>query len=1164
MYRPGQQRKRNHGLDLVGHDRRRARARRRGYGAVVEILEERRVLSSLDITSGALTYSADAGTASDLAISVDAGHTTLTFADPSQAITLTANALAANWSNTSPNIVTGPVSSVTSMLVNGATTSGQDLTVDYTTGDPLPASGLTFSPTGASGSASNKLTLQSGPGGTAFTTETYAPSGPGAGTITYSDSANSNVPIAFSNLSPIDDSVTSPTFIFTAPSTATTVNVNTDGVLLGSQADQINAGGTGAFELINFANKTAVTVNVPAAGATTTLNIPTLAVGLSSLNVSSGAGGETVNVQAIPAGITVNVDTGSGAGSTTNVGLGGSLTAIDSPVTVKSTGGSNVLAIDDHAQTSGQTYTITGSRVTASSSSSHIDFGTGITTLDLTTSGKGDTVGLTGLIQSDVKTYNLTANVPGPNTLNVDVRPDSISTLDLNTPGVLSFGGSNPVVNYSNFQPVNVFKKASQPVGTGVTIDATVGQPLNNVLVATFTDSDLGNAPADFSAMINWGDGTGSSTGLIQPSGPNSYNILGTHIYSANGTHTINVALTDNGGTGTTLISGVRINVTSTGPVSSTPSPIVSSANVTAAPLTAMGATVRGIEGNALVNPLTGSAPVLVATFMDTGTPALTGYTATIDWGDGSTSTGTITPSTPFTPNGVVYSITGSHTYAETGTYAVNVSITNTATGAKAIASGQAVIADAALAPSGTQPTVSTTEDVSLSGVVGSFTDADSKAPVTDFTYVTIDWGDGTPDSVGTISQPGGTGAAFLVSGTHTYEDAGVNGGIGHYPITINLHDVDGSTTTISNTANVVDVALVVTGKLNPASDSGISNTDNITNVVQPNFIGNTSQPNAAITLYATASGSSVPVPIGTGTSDASGTWSITSNQALADGAYTITAIAVDSSGHTISSTATIVPNLVIDTVGPKVTSVLFRRLRGEIVVTYQDGGGLNNTGVGLVPSSVVDANNYQLITVHHPRLAKYRFNAITDVPGTTTGLQTATLTVNRGLPIRGGWYFFTIRSANSLNTSGIRDIAGNAMDGEFYGYYPSGNNVRGGDFVAMLTAIHHTTYAPSSVIGRATPVSPPGSRERNIIIPGTITPGVLATLAGATTRSQATRQSARVAPHSGTAGSRRVQQAAGATGSSSSSDRSGSRSLLNAHDRAIDQLGPTGKTRKS
>ena len=290
----------------------------------------------------------------------------------------------------------GPISSFTSIVVNGQHRAGQNLTIDYTHGDPLPAAGLTFNPTAATSRATNTLTpLDPQRRYHVLSSETYAATGAGAGTITYSDSTNSNVPVSFTNLSPVNDTIPSPTFIFTAPAGATTVNVNT-GPILGVQTDQINDGGTAQFELINFANKTAVTVNVPAASATTTLNIPTVAAGLSTLNVVSGAGGETVNVQAIPAGINVDVNTGSVSGSTTNVGLAGSLAAILSPVLVQSTGGTNTLAIDDSGEASGHTYTIAGSSVTAARRSSPpiVDFGAGITTLDLTSAGLGDTVQL--------------------------------------------------------------------------------------------------------------------------------------------------------------------------------------------------------------------------------------------------------------------------------------------------------------------------------------------------------------------------------------------------------------------------------------------------------------------------------------------------------------------------------------------------------------------------------------------------------------------------------------------------------------------------------------------------------------------------------------------------------------------------------------------------
>ncbi len=240
---------------------------------------------------------------------------------------------------------------------------------------------------------------------------------------------------------------------------------------------------------------------------------------------------------------------------------------------------------------------------------------------------------------------------------------------------------------------------------------------------------------------------------------------------------------------------------------------------------------------------------------------------------------------------------------------------------------------------------------------------------------------------------------------------------------------------------------MIVTGKLNPASDSGVSNTDDITNVVQPNFLGTTSPPDATISLYATAMGSATRVLIGIGTSDASGAWSITSDRALSYNAYAITAVPIDAAGETVSSTTSIVPDLVIDTVGPKVTDVVFNRLQGQIVVTFQDYGGVYNAGVGLNEATVIDAGNYQLTTVHHPRVGKYRVNVISDTPATTTGAQTVILTINGGGYMKGRWYFFTIRSISPSDLSGAQAIAGNALDGEFYGYVPSGNNVAGGQF---------------------------------------------------------------------------------------------------------------------
>lgn len=1141
----------------------RMRARRRQPGSWLEILEDRRLLATLDIGSigGALTYSAGAGLSSALTVSIDPSDTAdLIFSDGGQTITLT-GAGTAGWTGGGTNTVTGPTSSFSSMTIGGSTTLGQALTIDYTNGDPLPASGLTFTPTTATGPAANALTLTSGAGGTSFLIETYAAKGAGAGTITYSDSANTSVPITFSNLSPVTDTVPSPTLIFNAPATATKVDIvdhSTDpAVPVGDT--EINDGGTSAFELIDFANKIAVTANVNVAGATTTIDTATASAALTTLDVNSGAGSETVDVESTPSGVTTTTDTGSPAGSTTTVGLSGLLTSILGPVTVQSTGGSNKLVVDDSAEPTPQAYTIDNSVITATSMPSTITLGgTGITTLNLDSSG-GSVVNLGALTQGGVTTYNFTGGISlGANTLNV---VSDVATLDFATAGTITFGAGEPTINYTNTQTVNVVKPATPPSGTSTTIAGTAGQALNNVVVATFTDPDLDNITSAYVASINWGDATAVSPGMIMPlgmltpGGPYSYEITGSHTYAASGTYTVAVTLTDQGTSGSATVSGTTINVTSHGPVGSVPAPIDTTATISpapAAPLIATGVPVTGIEGNPLTTSPNG---VLVATFQDTGTPgAPSSYSASINWGDGSTSTGAITITSQGMPNGVVYSVYGNHTYAETGTDPITVTITNTANGAKAIASSQAVIADAALSPSGTQPTVTTTEEVAFSGAVASFTDANPSAPITDYNYVMIYWGDGTAATAGTISQPGGVGTTFYVSGSHTYADAGVNGGIGHYTITVDVSDVDGASTTITNTANVADVPLVVTGMLNPASDSGVSDTDDITNVVQPNFLGATNQPDATVSLYATASGSTTPVLIGAGTSDSSGAWSITAASPFANGAYAITAVAVDSSGHTTSTTTTIVPDLVIDTVGPKVTSVVFNRSAGQIVVTFQDYGGPGNAGVGLDMASLIDAANYQLTTVHHPRVGKYRFNVITDVPGTTTGTQTVTLTVNGGKPIAGGWYFFTIISKSSTDVSGVEDIAGNALDGEFYGYLPSGNNIPGGNFVAQLTAIHHTVFAPSTVVGRATPVSPPGTRA-----------GDPHHRSDPPTKKKS--KSIKVVHHTDPALQHLIQQVGSrpvATGKSEAVGSSSEMGSLGILDQALNQVGTSGKHRKS
>ena len=84
------------------------------------------------------------------------------------------------------------------------------------------------------------------------------------------------------------------------------------------------------------------------------------------------------------------------------------------------------------------------------------------------------------------------------------------------------------------------------------------------------------------------------------------------------------------------------------------------------------------------------------------------------------------------------------------------------------------------------------TEGLPFTTVVATFNDANPMAPTTDYT-ATIDWGDGTPNSQGTVIQPGGVGTTFEVLGSHVYVNSHANGGAGDFPTIVNVQDVDGS-----------------------------------------------------------------------------------------------------------------------------------------------------------------------------------------------------------------------------------------------------------------------------------------------------------------------------------------------------------------------------------
>ena len=175
-----------------------------------------------------------------------------------------------------------------------------------------------------------------------------------------------------------------------------------------------------------------------------------------------------------------------------------------------------------------------------------------------------------------------------------------------------------------------------------------------------------------------------------------------------------------------------------------------------------------------------------VATFTAQYLPNAYSFLATIQWGDGTSTAGTIVahPS-------AVFEVTGVHTYLEENSAGFPMSVTISGpSGPSATGTGGATVRDAPLTSSGTALTGKARR--TMSGVVATFKDADAGGTASDYT-ATVNWGDGS-SSTGTISP---SGAGFAVTAAHAYK------GRGTYTISVAIADIGGATTTVPSTATI-------------------------------------------------------------------------------------------------------------------------------------------------------------------------------------------------------------------------------------------------------------------------------------------------------------------------------------------------------------------------
>jgi hypothetical protein len=167
--------------------------------------------------------------------------------------------------------------------------------------------------------------------------------------------------------------------------------------------------------------------------------------------------------------------------------------------------------------------------------------------------------------------------------------------------------------------------------------------------VASFTDADPNGVAGDYVATVAWGDGN-RSIGTVVANSSGGFTVSSGHAYAEEGNYSVSVAINDVGGS----------TVVATG------SAAVADANLSA-------------QGIALPATRFAAFSGVVATFTDADPGGVASdYIASINWGDGTTSTGVVSAV------GAGFAVTGTHAFGE-GRFAITTSIAD-AGGASAVA----------------------------------------------------------------------------------------------------------------------------------------------------------------------------------------------------------------------------------------------------------------------------------------------------------------------------------------------------------------------------------------------------------------------------------------------------------------------------------------------
>jgi streptogramin lyase/PKD repeat protein len=206
-------------------------------------------------------------------------------------------------------------------------------------------------------------------------------------------------------------------------------------------------------------------------------------------------------------------------------------------------------------------------------------------------------------------------------------------------------------------------------------LGSTAGEPIPANPLVTIVAPVSADPPSDFTAMINWGDGSTPTTGRVSQVASNeiqlqggSLQVTGDHTYSAPGLYEVTVTVHGPDGSTAQATSIFQVSLDSA----------INSFN--SFPSTPTSSFTAGVA----------SAPTVLGNF-DGSSPA--DFKATVDWGDGSPiQSATIQPDGPPQLGSSNFNVLGGHDYAKAGSYTVTLTVIG-ADGLPYVMTNQATVA---------------------------------------------------------------------------------------------------------------------------------------------------------------------------------------------------------------------------------------------------------------------------------------------------------------------------------------------------------------------------------------------------------------------------------------------------------------------------------------